>query len=378
MFSVALSSRLVAVALSASLAVAQTITPAPTTPAAPAQSTYPATPLAAKRFASPESLPYKVDTDVGLIRGDQHGYNICNSTTAGQDSLCQTSYFNSIDDFCLWGPPEYGREVGDIEGIMVAYCTKPGHGTRLIPAGALTGVQWMRTPDYVQAVGFIDQTKINILRGDWGGEMDPHGADLRGNPMGGVVFSNAYNNRYEQVVEWHNFVGGNAFCFKACDPNGPDAAHFCEHIFDRIGCAYNAPNNARDGVFEACEGENQDFPGTYTSNGVVTTYTQPEGPITSIPYTARVPASSNCVTYTSASLFSALPTVAGPADTTSATGTATSSGQTTRATTGTGTGTAGSSTNTAAGSQSTDSGASTLAISGLSLMGVVFSALFFA
>lgn len=83
-----------------------------------------------------------------------------------------------LSDFCLWGPPEYGRQVGDIEGIMVAYCTKPIHGTRLIPAGALQGVQFMRTPDYVQAVGFIDQTAINILRNDSGGEMDPHGADL--------------------------------------------------------------------------------------------------------------------------------------------------------------------------------------------------------
>jgi len=61
---------------------------------------------------------------------------------------------------------------------MIAWCTKPGHGTRLIPAGALTGVQYVKSPDYVQVVGFIDQTKINILAGDYGGEMDPHGADL--------------------------------------------------------------------------------------------------------------------------------------------------------------------------------------------------------
>lgn len=63
---------------------------------------------------------------------------------------------------------------------MIAWCTKPGHGTRLIPAGALTGVQYVKSPDYVQVVGFIDQTKINILAGDYGGEMDPHGADLVG------------------------------------------------------------------------------------------------------------------------------------------------------------------------------------------------------
>jgi len=48
----------------------------------------------------------------------------------------------------------------------------------MIPEGALKGVQFMRTPDYVQVVGFVDQTKINIKKGDGGGEMDPHGADL--------------------------------------------------------------------------------------------------------------------------------------------------------------------------------------------------------
>ena len=60
---------------------------------------------------------------------------------------------------------------------MVAYCSKPGHGTRLIPEGALTGVQFMKTKDYIQVVGFINQTEINMLPDDFGGEMDPHGAD---------------------------------------------------------------------------------------------------------------------------------------------------------------------------------------------------------
>ena len=83
-----------------------------------------------------------------------------------------------LTDFCLWGPPEPNSVVGDTEGEAVAYCTKPEHGTRLIPRGALQGVQFMKTPDYVQVVGFIDQTQINMQVDDWGGEMDPHGADL--------------------------------------------------------------------------------------------------------------------------------------------------------------------------------------------------------
>jgi hypothetical protein len=45
--------------------------------------------------------PYQVDTDPQLIRGAQHGYNICNSTTETQESLCQTSHFNSIEGASL-------------------------------------------------------------------------------------------------------------------------------------------------------------------------------------------------------------------------------------------------------------------------------------
>ena len=138
--------------------------------------------------------PYQADSNVGLIRGTQSGFNICNSTTENQQSNCQTSFLNSIDgnhlvmisrslftppiDFCLWAPPAPNSTVADTEGEMVAWCTKPGHGTRLIPHDALLGVQYMRTPDYAQVVGFIDQTKINLQSDDYGGEMDPHGADL--------------------------------------------------------------------------------------------------------------------------------------------------------------------------------------------------------
>lgn len=275
--------------------------------------TYPSVPLASKiGFTYPSGIPYKVDTDEALIRGRQHGYNICNATTENQESLCQTSIVNSLDDFCLWAPSEPNSEVANTEGEMVAWCTKPGRGTRLIPAGALTGVQFIRTPDYISLVGFIDQELININKEDYGGEMDPHGADLRGNPMGGIMFSNAFGGQYQQIVEWHNFMGGNAFCLKACSPQSPLAARYCEHIFDRIGCAYNVPSNAQPGTFESCLGDNQDFPGIYTdAAGATQTYTQPPeslGPIGVVGYTARVPASSSCVQVESASVYTALPT----------------------------------------------------------------------
>ncbi|CCA70590.1 hypothetical protein PIIN_04527 [Serendipita indica DSM 11827] len=273
------------------------------------------TPLASQSFTY-TALPYQADTGTGE-RGPQSGYNICNSTTENQQSKCQTAIINSIDDFCLWAPQDPNSVIGNVEGECVAWCTKPGHGTRLIPAGALTAVQFMKTPDYVQVTGLINQALINIAPNDDGGELDPHGADQRGNPLGGLVFSNAFPasngnaNNYVQAIEWHNFMGGSAFCLKACDPSRPNAARLCEHVFDRIGCQYNAPAAYAPNVFESCLGDSQDFPGVYTgANGVVSTYSQPPeslGAITAIPYTPRIPASSSCTPYTSSAIYTANP-----------------------------------------------------------------------
>jgi len=285
------------------------------------------TPLAAKTFSYPDEIPYQVDTDNGP-RGTQQGYNLCNSTTEGQESMCQTAFINSIEDFCLWAPPEPNSIVGDTEGEMVAWCTQPGRGTRLIPAGALQGVQFTRTPSYIQVVGFIDQRQINIGDGDYGGEMDPHGADQRGNPLGGLMFTQQFGEgrganasgttngtQWTQVMQWHNFMGANMFCLKSCDPADDNDWHYCEHIFDRIGCYYNAPADygSINGTFTSCDGDNQMFPGVYVNEaGNTVTYTQPPeslGVISTMPYQPSIPSSSQCSTYTSAQLYSALGTV---------------------------------------------------------------------
>jgi hypothetical protein len=233
-------------------------------------------------------------------------------------------------DFCLWGPPIPNSTIGDTEGESVAWCTKPGYGTRVIPKGAISGVQFMKTPDYVQVTGYINQILVDIATSDSGGELDPHGADQRGNPLGALLFSNAWTGDFVQATEWHNFMGGGTFCLKACDPSKANAPRYCEHIFDRIGCQYNAPAAYVDDVFLSCDGDSQDFPGIYTdASGVVQTYTQPDealGPISTMPYTAKIPASSNCQTFNSATLFAGAPTA------TIATSTSTSAA-TTRATT---------------------------------------------
>ncbi|GLB45555.1 putative macrofage activating glycoprotein [Lyophyllum shimeji] len=274
--------------------------------------TYPATPLASKHFAYPTGLPYQADTEPHLVRGGQTGYNICNSTTQNQDSLCQTAFVNSIDGGFLLPflraslplPPPLPsllpvganqtqlhrrrRRRRDGRVVHEAWARHAAH-----PRDTLQGVQFMRTPDYIQVVGYIAQSRINLKDDDYGGEMDPHGADLRGNPS---AASSIPTPGPAAKTNTHNFLGTRFFCIKACDPSKANAARYCEHIFDRIGT----------------------FPGVYVdAAGATQTYKQPPeslGPITAIPYTARVPASSNCVTHTSSAIYAALLTVTAPGD----------------------------------------------------------------
>lgn len=182
-------------------------------------------------------------------------------------------------------------------------------------------------------------------------------------------------------------MGGNAFCFKACDPAGPHPADYCQHIYDRIGCAYNAPNAAQDGVFEACEGDSQDFPGVYTgADGKVTTYQQPPeslGAISTMPYQPKVPASSNCVPFQSAQLYasvasvfpSSLLTTSSAPTSTPTSGVSTSksstSGSTSRSTSSAGPSATANSASMARARVGSDNGAAAAAVIGL--MGMLFS-----
>jgi hypothetical protein len=331
------------------------------------------------------AIPYQVDIHTDG-RGPQAGYNICNSTTENQDSLCQTGFINHIDDFCLFAPPKPNTTIGDSEGIEVAWCTKKGHGARLIPEGALQGVQLVQSPGYIQLVGFIDQEKLNMATGDYGGELDSGGQDGRGNPIGGLVYSNGFpsnngnNATYQQGKHWTYFMGGGAFCAKICDDTQPNAEALCQHIYDRIGCAYNAPSNAQNNTFVVCKGDDMFPVGEYVSNGATLTWTQPAAetdPLGVIPYTPTPAPSSDCVTYTSASLYTDLATVSVSGSPAGASATAAS---------GSGSGSSGASaTKSGAGASQTGSSSSSNSAGtamGLSLVsgfaGVVLSAFMFA
>jgi hypothetical protein len=177
--------------------------------------------------------------------------------------MCQNAYINGVDDFCLWAPPTPGpgSGIGSTERIEVAWCTKSGYGTRLIPDGTLQGVHFVETPDFVQITGIGDLTKLNVPAGDQGGELDPHGADGNGNPIGGLVFSSVFGGM-KQVHEWTNFMSSSEFCFRACKP-GPKAAQMCQHIYDVMGCRWNMPANYDAGVFESCKGDSGQPMGVY-------------------------------------------------------------------------------------------------------------------
>lgn len=66
----------------------------------------------------------------------------------------------------------------------------------------------MRTSAYIQVTGLFDQTGIDLNSQDYGGELDPHGADLLGNPIGGLLYSTnmpsaTSNTTYMQVTSWN-------------------------------------------------------------------------------------------------------------------------------------------------------------------------------
>ncbi|KAF8984545.1 hypothetical protein BDQ17DRAFT_1260737, partial [Cyathus striatus] len=39
-------------------------------------------------------------------------------------SVCQMSFLNALDDFCLWPRPDPNTTADDVESGMVAWCTK--------------------------------------------------------------------------------------------------------------------------------------------------------------------------------------------------------------------------------------------------------------
>lgn len=228
----------------------------------------------------------------------QYGYNNCGGGSS-QTSNCQNVVVNAVDDFCLWGPPattsnegDGTSKIGNVEQIVVSYCLRDGYGTRLIPQGTITAAHFVKVESskvsYVQVTGMGDLTKLLIPAGDDGGELDPHSWTGLGNPQGGLVFTNAFGG-YEQTHEWTSFMSSNQFCIRACR-DGPNAAAYCEHIYDVLSCGFTIPGDFSDG-FTQCLGDPTDeAPGVYGGS----TFHQGD-PTTPAPHPAG--ATSACTTF---------------------------------------------------------------------------------
>lgn len=240
-------------------------------------------------------------------------------TTVNQTSESRLLSLNSVDDFCIFGPPVAGPEntIGNTEPIVVAYCTKPRNGARLIPDGAIHSAHFVKAPSYVQINGFWDGTKMNIPYGDSGGELDPHGAENVGNPIGGNVTSNAVTGTDTFYEEWMSFVSYDQFCMRICteEVNNISASLMCEHELDVMGCAFVLPsvNMWVNNSFTSCESDDaappglypqddgststfrQRYTGSYTNEGTLAYWTIGNEVTPAAPYTT--PAVSQCTTY---------------------------------------------------------------------------------
>lgn len=235
-------------------------------------------------------------------------------TAINQTSIARMITVNSVDDFCVFAPPSL-QNISDSETYEVAWCTKARNNARVIPDGTLSGVSFLKTDKYVQIYGYGDFTRLNIPEGDWGGELDPHGAYGSGNPIGGNVTSNI-SGTDQNYAEWMLYIDYDQFCLRVCtDANATySAAAMCWHELDEMGCGFVMPGNYNfNGTFETCEADVAYPPGWYptaTVSGTTqfSTFAQYFTGVGAdgVPYTVGdtvtpssayfTPASSNCVT----------------------------------------------------------------------------------
>lgn len=119
----------------------------------------------------PYAGPLQVDT-INSDRGPMVGYNRCTNST--QDSMCVNTVVNSVRlaapssaltasdpgllHLCAAPAESVGVDapialsafadsvIGNVEGECVAWCNTPKYNTRVIPAGAITGMLVVKTP----------------------------------------------------------------------------------------------------------------------------------------------------------------------------------------------------------------------------------------
>jgi len=185
-------------------------------------------------------------------------------TPINQTSVARLLSINSVDDWCVFAPPS-PETIGDSETFEVAWCMQPRNNARVIPDGTITGVNFLKTDFYVQLFGYGDLTKINLIPGDYGGELDPHGAYGTGNPIGGNVTSNV-TGADEPFAEWMMYIDYNQFCLRVCtNANSTySAGAMCWHELDEMGCEWVMPGNYQiNNTYASCDADVAYPPGWY-------------------------------------------------------------------------------------------------------------------
>ncbi|GAA5929787.1 hypothetical protein JCM1841_002648 [Sporobolomyces salmonicolor] len=251
--------------------------------------------------SDPNNLPHTTESG-------QYGYNDCTKYGDSPSANCQTLWLNSIDDFCLWAPPKKAT-IGDSErylSLLHSASRPPSRPNELL----FRRVHFQQTDKYIRKF-----TKMNIPAGDEGGELDPHGADGNGNPIGAIVLTNI-GGKTQQLTEWNQFISDEMFCIRACwsESDGPQ---WCNHIYDVMGCMWNDPGNYNSGSFDTCAADTPAMPmGEYKlKNGATSTWHQGVSPT---PAGQNPGKSSQCVGQKtiSAASYSTAKTVAAAAVTT--------------------------------------------------------------
>ena len=153
----------------------------------------------------------------------------------GSSSNCQTLIVNGPNNFHIWCSPTPNGSIGDKEAKVIAYCTQNTHGACPIPFGAITGLP-VHPPLMSKLLDSSITLTLSCPSTDSGGELDPHGADLQGDPLGGVVYSNATSDSTDgSLVHLNVFVGRLwAFLLKNCD-NSITSPDHCLNTYDLVG-----------------------------------------------------------------------------------------------------------------------------------------------
>ncbi|KAJ3197634.1 hypothetical protein HK101_002062 [Irineochytrium annulatum] len=130
--------------------------------------------------------------------------------------------------FCLLLPAVKGQTVGDSEGSAKAKCfgSASTPGSSKLPDGAIKSAHYVKTAQYHQVTGMIDEDLLGISQSDGGGQYDnaPHGSE----PSSGAVPSPF--NYYVEIVE------SGRYCMRTCTTSGQDESSPCNMHRDTAGC----------------------------------------------------------------------------------------------------------------------------------------------